>query len=38
MVGRDVVFTTEKTPANPNEPVLTINDLVVKDYRMVLKK
>lgn len=33
MVGRDVLFTTEKTTANPKEPVLTVKDLVVKDYR-----
>ncbi|MBS4217688.1 ABC transporter ATP-binding protein [Bacillus sp. FJAT-49711] len=35
MVGRDVLFTTEKTKANPKETVLEINDLYVKDNRGV---
>ncbi|AEH51296.1 ABC transporter ATP-binding protein [Pseudothermotoga thermarum] len=33
MVGRDVVFTVEKLPANPKEVVLRVEDLWVKDYR-----
>lgn len=35
MVGREVVFKTEKKPAEPKQEVLTINDLVVKDSRGV---
>lgn len=37
MVGRDVVFTTEKTLAKPKEEVLKIENLVVKDYRGIEK-
>jgi len=37
MVGRDVVFKTEKKPANPKEEVLKVENLVVKDYRGVDK-
>ncbi|MFO7342672.1 MAG: ABC transporter ATP-binding protein [Bacillaceae bacterium] len=37
MVGRDVIFTTEKKPAEPKEEVLKIENLVVKDYRGVEK-
>src|SRR5699024_1713677 len=33
MVGREVVFKTDKTPAEPKETVLEIKDLVVKDSR-----
>ncbi len=35
MVGREVVFTTQKIPANPKQNVLEIKDLVVKDSRGV---
>ena len=35
MVGREVVFTTEKKPAAPTKDVLTIENLVVKDNRQV---
>lgn len=35
MVGREVVFKTEKKPAEPKQEVLNINDLVVKDSRGV---
>ncbi|HLU21708.1 ABC transporter ATP-binding protein [Lederbergia graminis] len=35
MVGREVVFTTEKTEANPTHDVLEVSDLVVKDSRGV---
>ncbi|PLT31607.1 ABC transporter ATP-binding protein [Peribacillus deserti] len=35
MVGRDVVFKTDKTDAAPKETVLDIKDLVVKDSRGV---
>ena len=35
MVGREISFTTEKTPATPKEDVLTIENLVVKDNRQV---
>ncbi len=35
MVGREVVFKTEKKPAEPKQVVLEINDLVVKDSRGV---
>ncbi|WP_075980867.1 ABC transporter ATP-binding protein [Bacillus massilinigeriensis] len=33
MVGRDVVFKTEKTPAEPKDVVLEVDNLVVKDSR-----
>ncbi len=33
MVGRDISFSTDKTPAQPKEKVLTINNLFVKDLR-----
>nr|WP_239094308.1 ABC transporter ATP-binding protein [Bacillus sp. B15-48] len=33
MVGREVVFKTEKTEAQPDEDVLQINNLVIKDSR-----
>src|SRR5699024_1848168 len=33
MVGRSISFKTEKTPANPKDTVLNINNLVVKDSR-----
>jgi simple sugar transport system ATP-binding protein len=32
MVGRDVKFSTEKTPAKPKDEVLRVENLVVKDY------
>lgn len=35
MVGREVLFETEKTPAKPKETVLSVNNLVVKDNRGV---
>ncbi len=35
MVGRDVVFTVEKGPAAPGDPVLVVDDLVVDDDRGV---
>ncbi|MTH51774.1 ATP-binding cassette domain-containing protein [Bacillus mangrovi] len=35
MVGREVLFTTEKTPASPKETVLEIKELTVKDSRQV---
>ncbi|ASF39523.1 heme ABC transporter ATP-binding protein [Halobacillus halophilus] len=35
MVGREVSFSTEKTPANPKETFLSIEDLFVKDVRRV---
>jgi simple sugar transport system ATP-binding protein len=35
MVGREVVFKTEKKPAEPKEEVLSIQNLVVKDSRGV---
>jgi len=35
MVGRDVVFTVEKPPATPGEPVLRIDGLAVEDDRGV---
>ncbi len=35
MVGRPVVFKVEKEPIIPQETVLDIKDLVVKDYRQV---
>lgn len=36
MVGRQVNFKTEKTPANPKDPILTINNLQVKDSRQAM--
>ncbi|PLR77697.1 heme ABC transporter ATP-binding protein [Bacillus sp. V3-13] len=33
MVGREVIFKTDKKPANPKQPVLEINQLIVKDSR-----
>ncbi len=33
MVGREVVFTTEKKPATPGKDVLEVKDLVVKETR-----
>jgi len=33
MVGRSISFKTEKTPSNPKDTVLNINNLVVKDSR-----
>lgn len=35
MVGREVTFKTEKTPAEPKEVVLQVEDLYVKDSRNV---
>lgn len=35
MVGREVLFTTKKTEANPKQTVLSIEKLVVKDSRGV---
>ncbi|AZB42999.1 ABC transporter ATP-binding protein [Bacillus sp. FJAT-42376] len=35
MVGREVLFTTAKTPAVPKDTVLEVKDLVVKDSRQV---
>jgi simple sugar transport system ATP-binding protein len=35
MVGREVVFKTEKKPSNPKQEVLDVKDLVVKDARGV---
>lgn len=35
MVGREVVFKTEKRKADPKQPVLEVKDLVVKDSRGV---
>ncbi len=35
MVGRDVIFNTEKIEANPQEEVLVINNLTAKDPRGV---
>lgn len=37
MVGRQVEFKTEKTEANPTEEVLSIENLVVTDYRNIEK-
>lgn len=37
MVGRDVVFTTDKKPADPKEEILKIDNLVVKDNRGIAK-
>lgn len=36
MVGREVVFKTEKRKADPKQPVLEVKDLVVKDSRGVI--
>ena len=33
MVGRDVLLSVEKTAANPGEPLLEVQDLVVRDNR-----
>lgn len=35
MVGRDVSFKTQKTPAQPKETILKVNNLHVKDSRKV---
>jgi simple sugar transport system ATP-binding protein len=35
MVGREVVFKTEKKPSEPKQEVLSIKDLIVKDSRGV---
>ncbi|AUD14077.1 MULTISPECIES: ABC transporter ATP-binding protein [unclassified Planococcus (in: firmicutes)] len=37
MVGRQVTFKTEKGPAHPTEETLTVQDLVVEDYRGIAK-
>ncbi|CAM3073083.1 ABC transporter ATP-binding protein [Filibacter tadaridae] len=37
MVGRQVTFKTEKTPSNPTEEVLRVENLVVEDYRGIPK-
>ncbi|WPK11895.1 ABC transporter ATP-binding protein [Lysinibacillus louembei] len=37
MVGRQVEFKTEKSPSNPKDEALNIQDLVVLDYRGVEK-
>lgn len=37
MVGRQVVFKTEKGPSNPKDEVLHIENLVVDDYRGIEK-
>lgn len=37
MVGRQVEFKTEKTEANPTEEVLSIENLIVTDYRNIEK-
>ncbi|WJY28680.1 MULTISPECIES: ABC transporter ATP-binding protein [Sporosarcina] len=37
MVGRQVTFKTEKKPAVPTEEILSIQDLIVADYRNVNK-
>ncbi len=37
MVGRQVEFKTEKTEANPTDEVLSVNNLVVTDYRNIDK-
>lgn len=37
MVGRQVEFKTEKTEANPTEEILSIENLVVTDYRNIEK-
>ena len=37
MVGRQVEFKTEKTEAHPQEEILTIENLVVTDYRNIEK-
>ncbi|MEK4629489.1 MAG: ABC transporter ATP-binding protein [Solibacillus sp.] len=37
MVGRQVEFKTEKTEAHPTEEILTIENLVVTDYRNIEK-
>ncbi|SEB02349.1 simple sugar transport system ATP-binding protein [Thalassobacillus cyri] len=35
MVGREVTFSTDKTPANPKDVTLSVKDLTVKDARQV---
>ena len=35
MVGRDVVLQVEKSPAEPGEPILTVNQLSIHDQRGV---
>lgn len=35
MVGREVLFRTEKEPAQPKETILKVNDLFVKDVRKI---
>jgi general nucleoside transport system ATP-binding protein len=35
MVGREVVLSLDKKPANPRESVLLVQDLVVKDHRNI---
>lgn len=37
MVGRQVTFKTEKGPSYPKEAVLTVDNLVVEDYRGIEK-
>lgn len=37
MVGREVMFTTDKKPATPGETVMEIRDLTVKDNRGIEK-
>ncbi len=37
MVGREVLLRVEKTPANPGEPLLTVEDLHVLDDRGIEK-
>lgn len=37
MVGRQVVFKTEKGPSNPQDEVLSIENLIVDDYRGIEK-
>ena len=37
MVGRQVTFKTEKGPAHPTEETLTVQDLIVEDYRGIAK-
>ncbi len=37
MVGRQVLFKTEKKPSNPTEEVLNVENLVVEDYRGIEK-
>ncbi len=37
MVGRNVLFKTEKEPSNPNEVVLSVNNLVIKNNKGIEK-